>query len=208
MMHPTVSHSMRTSRHTAVLSMVVASQPTRSSKSQVKYVPARVKGTSSRRTPCAGKQRRRSSALTSRRQAPGARRPGPGAARSRPTGGGRSGPSCRTRTLGRSGGAGGAPPWPPPGRVRTRRDGPRRRAGARGERMRWWRARATVFGSDGVEHYRTYSLGRVTLTKGCLGNRTESAVRRIVDAVRARSVLAAPDGPRCSAGEVSGAAVS
>ncbi len=45
MMRPTVSQSMRTRRHRAVLSMVVANHPIRSSKSLVNRDPARAKGT-------------------------------------------------------------------------------------------------------------------------------------------------------------------
>jgi len=51
MIRPVVSQSMRTSRHSAVLSIVVANQPTRSSKSQVNRDPARANGTRSVRTP-------------------------------------------------------------------------------------------------------------------------------------------------------------
>jgi hypothetical protein len=54
MMRPTVSQSMRTSRHSAVLSMVVASHPTRSSKSRVNRDPARANGTPCVRTPWVG----------------------------------------------------------------------------------------------------------------------------------------------------------
>ena len=45
MIRPVVSQSIRTSRLSAVLSMVVASHPTRSSKSRVKREPARANGT-------------------------------------------------------------------------------------------------------------------------------------------------------------------
>jgi len=50
MIRPTLSQSMRTWRHNAVLSIVVASHPTRSSKSRVNRAPARANGTPSVRT--------------------------------------------------------------------------------------------------------------------------------------------------------------
>jgi len=50
MIRPTLAQSMRTRRHSAVLSIVVASQPTRSSKSELSHAPARANGTPSVRT--------------------------------------------------------------------------------------------------------------------------------------------------------------
>jgi len=61
---PTVSQSMRTSRVIVVLSVLVAKNATRSSKSQVNRAPARANGTPSVSTPWVGQQSRRSSART------------------------------------------------------------------------------------------------------------------------------------------------
>src|SRR5665647_3900010 len=73
MIRPVVSQSIRTRRRRAVLSMVVASHPTRSSKSRVKREPARANGTPWVSTPWVGQARRASSARICRRHRPRSR---------------------------------------------------------------------------------------------------------------------------------------
>jgi hypothetical protein len=73
MIRPVVSQSIRTRRRRAVLSMVVASHPTRSSKSRVKREPARANGTPWVRTPWVGQARRARAARICRRHRPRSR---------------------------------------------------------------------------------------------------------------------------------------
>src|SRR6266498_1248671 len=70
---PTVCQATRTSRRTAVLSILVASHATRSSKSRVKPDSTLANGTPSVRTPWVGQSIRRSLALTTSRRRPRSR---------------------------------------------------------------------------------------------------------------------------------------
>src|SRR5664279_4365226 len=73
MIRPVVSQSIRTRRRIAVLSMVVASHPTRSSKSRVNRDPARANGTPWVSTPWVGQARRARSARICSRHRPRSR---------------------------------------------------------------------------------------------------------------------------------------
>src|SRR5665811_1707030 len=73
MIRPVVSQSTRTRRRSAVLSMVVASHPTRSSKSRVKREPARANGTPWVSTPWVGQASLARSARICRRHRPRSR---------------------------------------------------------------------------------------------------------------------------------------
>ena len=73
MIPPVVSLSIRIRGHRAVLSVVVASHPTRSSKLRVKREPARTNGTPRVRTPWVGQARRARSAQMCSRHRPRSR---------------------------------------------------------------------------------------------------------------------------------------
>jgi hypothetical protein len=73
LIRPIVCQSIRVSRQVAVLSVLVASQATRLSKSRVNRAPARANGTPSTRTPCTGQRSRLRRAWTASRHTPRAR---------------------------------------------------------------------------------------------------------------------------------------
>ena len=70
---PTVGQAMRSSRVTAVLSILLVHQATRSSKSRVNRARCRANGTCSTMTPWSGQSNRRSRAVTTVSHAPRSR---------------------------------------------------------------------------------------------------------------------------------------
>jgi hypothetical protein len=99
-----------------------------------------------------------------------------------------------------------ASPWLPAGRVRSRGDEPRRRAGAGGERMQWWRAGVTVVVRMALRT--SERTGRCALPRQGLLWQLDRVGGERCCRCRCSERACCPDGPGCLAGEVAGAAGS